>query len=107
MKRLALFAVMFAAAPAVAQEGRYVDPSPVNFERPFLYDGVRARGLPEPKGEPIPIDEWLANGRTIEGLPRKAEPPKMVLDEKLLRDLFRDDLPSLTEPDDPPPSSER
>lgn len=106
MKRLAALAFCLGASPAFAQDGRYVDPAPVNFERPFLYDGMRARPLPAPKSEPIPIEEWLANGRTIEGLQRKAEPPRMTLDGKFLQDLFKD-LPQVTEPEDPAPSSER
>ncbi len=69
------------AAPALAQsQGRTVDPTPVNFERPFLYDGVKAQTAPEPRQEPIPIEEWLANGRKIEGIRNRPSPPSPSLD---------------------------
>ena len=102
--KLAL-ALLFAAAalPAFAQEGRFVDPQPVNFDAPFLYDGVRTRPLPYQGGatrdggptKGIPIEQWLANGRKMEGL-REAAPPQRtldVLDGERLRELFQDLLP--------------
>jgi len=91
------------AAPALAQtSGRFVEPAPVNFERPFLYDGMKAIEPPSPRLEPIPIEEWLANGRKIDGLRERPSPPSMELDAETLQNLFKDDLPRLQDRPAPP-----
>ena len=90
-----------AATAAWAQDGaRYIDPSPVNFERPFQHDAVRVREAAAPRIEPIPIESWLANGRKIEGLRTRANPPAAVeLDAEALQKLFKDVLPRVNEDD--------
>lgn len=107
---LVFLALALLATPAVAQEGRFVDPQPVNFDRPFLFDGVRARErLPgpveesRPRAQPVPIDVWLANGRTLEGLGSKLPPPPaMEMDAESLRNLFRNLLPAEKAPSPDP-----
>lgn len=88
------------AAAALAQPtGRFVEPTPVNFDRPFQYDGVKAQNLPTRPAEPIPIEAWLANGRKVEGL--RSQPTPVDPRSIEMRELFKDVLPSIVETPEP------
>ena len=109
MRPLLLAASICACAlPALAQEGRFVDPQPVDFDQPFQFDGLRVRdgAPPQPRSVGIPIEQWLANGRKVEGL-RQAAPPNRTLDAldgKALQELFQNLLPVETPMEKAPPS---
>jgi hypothetical protein len=108
--------IAFTAAPALAQDGRFVDPQPVDFDRPFQFDGMKARfapgagasGLRNEDGttQGIPIEDWLANGRKVEGLAVRREPKTEidVRDATMLRELFKDFLPVETPVEPAPPA---
>lgn len=112
---LSLFALTAVGGlPALAQEGRYVDPAPVNFDAPFQFDGLRVKdplgrgldGPAAPRAEGVPIEVWLRNGRTLKGLGDQQPPPSYDLDADTLRGLFKDLLP-VEGPKDKAPSPTR